>query len=188
MYALRLLIASVTLVTASFTAPKPPPPEPVSQTNEIPTMVAAVDSEPRLFPPPPTTTTLPPTTTTTAPLPPPTTTTTEPPAPPVAAPTSAGECGGLVPLIAKYWPAEQVSKVCQVIGCETGYTYSATAENPGSTASGLLQFLDGTWRDASQYVAGAGQYARASHAPAEVQIAVGAAWWARTSWSQWQCA
>lgn len=126
----------------------------------------------------------PPVTTSTAPTPPPPTTTTPPPPPPAP----SGACGGYVPTIERYWPADQVSKVCSVIACETGGTFSPTIENPRSTASGLLQFLDGTWRQARVYVAGAEAYARASHAPAEIQIAVGAAWWSRTSWAQWECA
>lgn len=92
-----------------------------------------------------------------------------------------------MPVIQKYFPADQVTKACSVIRCETGGTFSPTAENPSSSASGLFQFLDGTWQEARQYVSGADQYARASHAPAEVQIAVGAAWWSQTSWSQWSC-
>jgi muramidase (phage lysozyme) len=71
--------------------------------------------------------------------------------------------------------------------CETGGTFDPTIENPRSTASGLFQFLDSTWRKARELV-GAGQYARASHAPAPVQIAAAGAWLRATSWSQWECA
>lgn len=191
MYALRSLIASFALVVSSFTAA----PIPSSSTSPPPQsndsiVEAAVASEPV-----PLVTS---TTTTTQPAPPPTTTTTEAPEPaPVAVseppdapepPAPTGKCGGLVGLVEAYWPASQVAKACAVIGCETGYTYSPTAENPSSSASGLFQFLDGTWQNARQYVEGASQYARASHAPAGIQIAVGAAWWSRTSWSQWECA
>ena len=106
----------------------------------------------------------------------------------VGEPVVADTCGGLVPTIERFWPADQVGKVCAVIACETGHTFSPTIENPRSSASGILQFLDGTWRQARQYIAGASQYARAAHAPVEMQIAVGAEWWHRTSWSQWECA
>jgi Transglycosylase-like domain len=43
------------------------------------------------------------------------------------------------------------------------------AENPVSTASGLFQFLDGTWRAYSEQAGIGTQYARASDAPAAVQ-------------------
>lgn len=187
---IRVLIASLLLSTVSFApSPSSTSPEPETRSNDFTTAEANV---PVLLP---STTT---TTSTTHPPPPPTTTTTERPEPAPAAvsappsapepPAPAGECGGYQGLVAAYWPANQVAKACAVIGCETGYTYSPTAENPSSSASGLFQFLDGTWQNARQYVEGASQYARASHAPAETQIAVGAAWWSRTSWDQWECA
>lgn len=188
---IRLIIAAFFLVLGTGTAPAQPatsPPEPVVATASGRPTLADLPTAP------PTTTT----TSTTQPPPPPTTTTTEAPQPapePVSAPASApeppapaGECGGYLGLIQAYWPADQVAKACAVMGCETGYTYSPTAENPSSSASGLFQFLDGTWQNAKQHVAGASQYARASHAPAETQIAVAASWWSRTSWSQWECA
>ena len=45
------------------------------------------------------------------------------------------------------------------------------AQNPSSSASGAYQFLDSTWRVVSSR-AGHGGYAKASHAPMEVQDAV----------------
>lgn len=126
------------------------------------------------------------TTTTTTTVP---TTTTEAAVVPVSvAPPATSPCGGLRPTIARFWPDDQVDNVCVVIACETGGTFDPTIENPRSSAAGILQFLDSTWRSARRYVAGADQYARASHAPVEMQIAVGAEWWRRTSWQQWECA
>lgn len=49
---------------------------------------------------------------------------------------------------------------CAVLACESGG--NPVAQNPRSTASGLWQILDGTW-------AGFGGYARAVHAPVDVQ-------------------
>jgi hypothetical protein len=43
------------------------------------------------------------------------------------------------------------------------------AENPHSSASGLFQFLDSTWRGNARWVDSARGFARASHAPARVQ-------------------
>jgi hypothetical protein len=43
------------------------------------------------------------------------------------------------------------------------------AENPSSSASGLFQFIDGTWRHYAAHVPSARRYSRASHAPAVVQ-------------------
>lgn len=89
-------------------------------------------------------------------------------------------------LVAKYFPASEVENALVVIECES--RGDPLARNRRSSASGLLQFIDGTWRSARTRVAGAEVYARAFHAPPEIQIAVGAAWLAATSWGQWQCA
>jgi hypothetical protein len=43
------------------------------------------------------------------------------------------------------------------------------AENPTSTASGLFQFVDGTWRHYAKHIPAAANYAHASWAPAKVQ-------------------
>lgn len=43
------------------------------------------------------------------------------------------------------------------------------AENPTSTASGLFQFIDGTWRHYAQRVPAARKYRHASDAPAAIQ-------------------
>lgn len=96
-------------------------------------------------PPPPTTTTVPPLVTTT---------TTHPPSPRVQAQSVSGSgtvngypCGGALP-------------TCRVLACESGGDPSA--QNPTSSASGLWQILDSTWD-------GFGGYARALHAPWQVQ-------------------
>ncbi len=67
---------------------------------------------------------------------------------PVTATASrSGECGGDLP-------------PCCVLARESGG--DPRAENPVSTASGLWQFIDGTWN-------GFGGYSHASYAPASVQ-------------------
>jgi len=43
------------------------------------------------------------------------------------------------------------------------------AENPTSTASGLFQFIDGTWRHYAQRIPAARRYGHAADAPAAVQ-------------------
>lgn len=43
------------------------------------------------------------------------------------------------------------------------------AENPSSTASGLFQFVDGTWRHYARRIPSARKYGHAAHAPAAVQ-------------------
>lgn len=111
------------------------------------------------------------------------------PAPrPVATPTPAPEpavasCGGWEALVAQYFP-DETAKACAVLLCES--RGNPQAENAHSSASGLWQFIDGTWRSARAMV-GADQYARASHAPPEVQTAAAAAWKNATSWEQWEC-
>jgi hypothetical protein len=99
---------------------------------------------------------------------------------------AVGECGGWEGVVAQHF-GDQATKACAVMACETGGTFSPTIENPRSTASGLFQFLDSTWRSARSLV-GADQYARAKDAPGSVQIAAAAAWLRETSWSQWECA
>jgi hypothetical protein len=95
-----------------------------------------------------TTTTVPPTTTTIAPPPPP------PPEAPVQeyAGSSAGQVNG--------YPCGGDLPPCWVLQRESGG--SPTAQNPSSSASGLWQFLRGTW-------AGYGGYVEAWLAPPSVQ-------------------
>jgi hypothetical protein len=134
-----------------------------------------------------TTTAPPPTTTTVAPPPPPPTTVVSAP-PPVSPqespqhPRPAGNCGGWADEVALHFPPEQVAKACAVMGCETGHTYDPTIHNPSSTASGLFQFLDGTWRKTTGLAPPAASY------PAGQQIAAAAALWRSSGWAPWACA
>ena len=105
-------------------------------------------------------------------------------APATKAPGGA-TCGGWKTLIEKYFGASQVSKACRVMMCES--RGNPIAQNPRSTASGLFQFLDGTWRSARQAIPDGSKYARAKDAPAELQIIAAAKWQRKTSWSQWSC-
>lgn len=56
-----------------------------------------------------------------------------------------------------------------VIRHESAHAGGPDAENPSSTASGLFQFIDGTWQHYAKSVPGAGKYRHASDAPARVQ-------------------
>ena len=64
------------------------------------------------------------------------------------------------------------------------------AENPRSTASGLFQFLDGTWRHYAKAVPGARKYRHAAHAPAAVQWEVAlkaVSWRGHRNWVGTNC-
>ena len=61
-----------------------------------------------------------------------------------------GICGGDLP-------------PCHIVNRESGF--NPTAQNPTSSASGLYQFIDSTWRSCPY----SGGYAKASHAPVSVQ-------------------
>lgn len=129
-------------------------------------------------------------TTTTMTTPPVTTSTTlAPPAPAVrtqaaTAPVEArvGPCGGWEPTVAAHFPGEQVAKACQVMACETGGTFDPGIHNPRSTASGLWQFLDSTWRSTTGLAPPAAAYSGAQ------QIAAAASLWRSSGWSPWVCA
>lgn len=47
------------------------------------------------------------------------------------------------PLVETYFPPERVEEAMRVMACESGG--NPAAKNPNSTATGLFQFLDGTW-------------------------------------------
>jgi Transglycosylase SLT domain len=128
----------------------------------------------------PTTTTAAPTTTTTttAPPPPPTTTTTT-----EAPPVHSGGVEVWRPLVEEYWPTGQVDDALSVMDCESGG--DPNAYNSASGASGLFQFLPGTWASASVSAGWSG----ADVFDGEANIAV-AAWLSDAStspWSQWNC-
>jgi resuscitation-promoting factor RpfA len=70
-------------------------------------------------------------------------------------------------LPAKDTASPAVSFLNCVIAHESGG--NPRAENPTSTASGLFQFIDGTWRHYASKVPSARKYYHAAHAPAKVQ-------------------
>ena len=124
----------------------------------------------------PTTTTVPPTTTTTAPPPP----TTVAPPPPVAAPAPSGGCSGWADLVAAYFPPAQVATACRVMACESGGNPGVHNE-AGSGASGLFQFMPGTWTSTTGLAPPASAYSP------DVQIRAAAALWASSGWGPWGC-
>lgn len=114
---------------------------------------------------------------TTSPAPPPVTTV--PPPQPHAAEAVAG-CGGWDLTIAAYFPPGEQAKACSVMMCES--QGNPAARNPRSTASGLWQFLDSTWR------ATTGRSDRAFQASPDEQTAAAAALWRSSGWQPWVCA
>ena len=157
-------------------------------------------------PPPTTTTTAAPATTTTA-SPPPTTTTTAPPpsttttAAPATTTTAAAvtttteppveggsrDVAEWRPLAELYFPSELFDEALSVIRCES--KGDPLAYNPRSGASGLFQFIPGTWSWASVNAGFSGA------SPFNPEANVGtAAWLVQTSlnqgndaWSHWSC-
>lgn len=169
-------------------ASSPPPPE-IAESPAAVRSASAVEARLMSLDTSTTTTTVAPTTTTTEPPPPPTTTTTSPPPAPVVPreaveppppPTSAGGCSGHAEAIQARWPSSEWRTACRVLACESGGNPTADNPSPASSASGLWQFLDGTW-------AGYGGYARAMHAPPSVQHDAAFALWSRSGWSPWSC-
>ena len=71
------------------------------------------------------------------------------------------------------------SEMMSVALCETGHTLNPFAKNRSSTASGLFQFLDGTW--SSQGVAGFSVFDPVANALGAARIV------ARQGWRQWSC-
>lgn len=136
---------------------------------------AAADSPPVALRQPPTTTpsTVPPTT---APPPPPTTS----PPPVQVRPAGPGSCGGWADTVAAHFPAAQVATACRVLVCESNG--NPRAENRRSSASGLWQFLAGTWESVT------GTPAPASAYSPDQQTAAAARLWASSGWGPWSCA
>lgn len=64
--------------------------------------------------------------------------------------------------------------------CESGGNPSA--KNPGSTASGLFQFLDGTWESTTGTPAPARAYGGGT------QVAAAAKLYRSSGWGPWECA
>lgn len=112
----------------------------------------------------------------------PTTTTSPPPPRPVTTPrpaTSPQPCGGHLRAVQARWPADQVTTACRVILCESGG--DPTAANPRSSASGVWQFLDSTWRSTTGLAPPASAY------PAATQHDAALALWQRSGWRPWSC-
>ena len=174
LHALALVMAVALAVTAVAAASNP---DPSAGADPAPRPIKVVTDE--AITTTTTSTTAPPTTTTTAP--PPTTTTTAPPSPPpvrtVAQP--GGECGGWLDVVQLYFPADAVAKACQVLVCESGG--NPFAYNP-SGASGLFQFMPGTWESTT------GTPAPASAYPPDHQIAAAGVLYGRSGWAPWSCA
>ena len=93
------------------------------------------------------------------------------------------------PLVEQYFPPERVQEAMRVMACESGG--NPNAKNPTSTATGLFQFLTGTWAWSS-VSAGWSGYSRLDP---EANIAV-AAWLVDRSvrtnhpggaWGHWEC-
>lgn len=85
-------------------------------------------------------------------------------------------------------PSAAVSFLRCVIGHESNG--NARAENPSSTASGLFQFIDGTWRHYAQHVPSARRYSHAASAPARVQWEVALLairWHGHRNWAGTSC-
>jgi hypothetical protein len=199
-----MLQGSVSQVTPTMpptTAPADPAPTTPAPTTAPPT-TAATETTPAppeasaaaaaAASPPATTTTAAPTTT--APPPttaaPTTTTTTQPP-PTTQPPVQGGprDVGTWRPLVTEHFPPERVDEALAIIHCES--KGDPTAVNPYSGASGLFQFLSGTWEWASAEAGWAG----ASVFDPEANIA-SAAWLVQTSidtghprgpWGHWTC-
>ena len=85
------------------------------------------------------------------------------------------------PLVAKWWPSEQVSDALKVIRCESGG--NPDAKNPRSSARGLFQHLGKYWGRRSAKAGWAG----ASIFDPEANIAVAAWLWRQVGWKAWSC-
>jgi hypothetical protein len=88
-----------------------------------------------------------------------------------------GNCGGWEGLISAYFA--DVATACRVMMCESGG--SPTIHNQSSSASGLWQFLDSTWRNVTGTPGPDANYS------AETQTAAAAELVASSGWSQWSC-
>lgn len=93
-----------------------------------------------------------------------------------------------VPQPSRHAPSAAVSFLKCVMAHESHG--NPRAENPRSTASGLFQFLDGTWRHYAKHVPAARKYGHASWAPAAVQWEVAllaVKWGGHRNWKGTHC-
>lgn len=99
--------------------------------------------------------------------------------PPLDQRGSSGDgCGGWRHTVAHHFGAE-TTRGCRVLLCESnGNRY---ADNPRSTASGLWQFLDGTWRSTTGTPGPAKSYSPS------VQTAAAKRLRDSSGWSPWSC-
>ena len=91
----------------------------------------------------------------------------------------------------EHFSAGDRATACRVMLCESHIDPAADpatiTNRQGSSASGLFQFLDSTWRNVGKYYAEARKYARAMYAPPSIQGKAAAIWLSVTSWYQWEC-
>lgn len=89
------------------------------------------------------------------------------------------------PLVASFFPPEQLDMALCVIAGESGG--NPNAKNTKSTAAGLWQFLRGTWNDTANQLGGPDYNSGAPYDPA---IATQYAYqlWSQRGWSPWNAA
>ncbi len=91
------------------------------------------------------------------------------------------------PLVERYFPEDRVEEALSIIDCESDG--DPIARNPRSSASGLFQFLDGTWSGASEQAGFEGQSpfspeANVASAAWLVEYSIGAG---ASPWAHWTC-
>ena len=86
------------------------------------------------------------------------------------------------PLVARYFPADQIDTAMRVLNCETGGTGNPNSYNDRSGASGLFQHLPKYWAERSAKAGWEG----ASIMDTEANVAVAASL-ALESWQHWTC-
>jgi soluble lytic murein transglycosylase-like protein len=79
------------------------------------------------------------------------------------------------PLVAQYFPAKAVNAALRVMACESGG--NPTAQNTRSSAGGLFQFLDGSWK----------RWGNGPKYDPEANIQAAAAYYRHAGWAPWSC-